>query len=39
LRYRRPRADFRARVYGPVKADYVARFGPALVDAVEKTPD
>lgn len=34
-----PRAEFRAKVYGPVKADYVARFGPALVDAIEKTPD
>jgi tripartite ATP-independent transporter DctP family solute receptor len=34
-----PRADFRAKVYGPVKADYVAKFGPALVDAIEKTPD
>jgi TRAP-type C4-dicarboxylate transport system substrate-binding protein len=34
-----PRAEFRAKVYGPVKADYVAKFGPALVDAIEKTPD
>ena len=34
-----PRADFRAKVYGPVKADYVAKFGPTLVDAIEKTPD
>jgi tripartite ATP-independent transporter DctP family solute receptor len=34
-----PRAEFRAKVYGPVKADYVAKFGPTLVDAIEKTPD
>ncbi len=34
-----PRAEFRAKVYGAVKADYVAKFGPALVDAIEKTPD
>ena len=34
-----PRAEFRAKVYGPVKADYVAKFGPSLVDAIEKTPD
>jgi hypothetical protein len=34
-----PRAEFRAKVYGPVKADYVARFGSKLVDAIEQTPD
>jgi TRAP-type transport system periplasmic protein len=34
-----PREEFRAKVYGPVKADYVAKFGPSLVDAIEKTPD
>ena len=34
-----PRAEFRAKVYGPVKADYVAKFGATLVDAIEKTPD
>jgi TRAP-type transport system periplasmic protein len=34
-----PRAEFRAKVYGPVKADYVAKFGSTLVDAIEKTPD
>ena len=34
-----PRAEFRAKVYPVVKADYVAKFGPALVDAIEKTPD
>ena len=34
-----PRDEFRAKVYGPVKADYVAKFGSTLVDAIEKTPD
>jgi tripartite ATP-independent transporter DctP family solute receptor len=34
-----PRAEFRAKVYGPVKADYVAKHGSKLVDAIEKTPD
>ena len=34
-----PRADFRNKVYGPVKADYVAKFGDTLVVAIEKTAD
>ena len=34
-----PRADFRNKVYGPVKADYVAKFGDTLVVAIEKTGD
>ena len=34
-----PRAEFRNKVYGPVKADYVAKFGDTLVVAIEKTGD
>jgi tripartite ATP-independent transporter DctP family solute receptor len=34
-----PRAEFRKKVYGPVKEDYVAKFGDRLIDAIEKTAD
>jgi tripartite ATP-independent transporter DctP family solute receptor len=34
-----PRAEFRNKVYGPVKEDYVAKFGDKLIEAIEKTAD
>ncbi len=34
-----PRAEFRAKVYGPVKADYVAKFGPRWSTRSRRRPD